>query len=111
MENKVVYEVKLSKPVMRLATVLAVGLFANAAVFTFDFVKPAHANSYEISSSLNNLRSNQSFLVQMIDGLREGQNEILTRVNETYFSAIFQSQTLEDVEADLHHSIKVYCKR
>ena len=97
MENKVVYEVKLSKPVMRLATVLAVGLFANAAVFTFDFVKPAHASD--------------GYMLSVLYDLQRAVNLLGERVDETYWSTSVINQALEDVEADLHHSIKLYCKR
>ena len=45
MENKVVYEVRLSKSVKRVGLAVAFGLCLNAVVYVFDFVQPAHALS------------------------------------------------------------------
>ena len=47
-ENKVVYEVKLSKSVKRVGLAVAFGLCLNAAVYVFDFVQPAHAVSNNV---------------------------------------------------------------
>jgi hypothetical protein len=55
MENKVVYEVRLSKPVKRIAMVLALGIFANAAAYTFDYIKPAYASYYDIGDVISRL--------------------------------------------------------
>ena len=48
MENKAVYKEKLSKPVKRIAIVLALGLFANAVAYNVDYIKPAHASYNDI---------------------------------------------------------------
>ena len=47
-ENKVVYEVRLSKSVKRVGLAVAFGLCLNAAVYVFDFVQPAHATSNNV---------------------------------------------------------------
>ena len=44
-ENKVVYEVRLSKSVKRVGFAVAFGLCLNATVYVFDFVEPAYAMS------------------------------------------------------------------
>ena len=44
-ENKVVYEVRLSKSVKCVGFAVAFGLCLNAVVYVFDFVQPAHALS------------------------------------------------------------------
>ena len=47
-ENKVVYEVRLSKSVKRVGLAVTLGLCVNAAVYVFDFVQPAHATSNNV---------------------------------------------------------------
>ena len=42
-ENKVVYEVRLSKSVKRVGLAVAFGLCLNTTVYVFDFVQSAHA--------------------------------------------------------------------
>lgn len=97
MENKVVYEVRLSKPVLRVTMVLAVGLFSNAAVFSFDFTKPAQADTGVIISLLDRLISNQ--------------NKIRMEVQDTYFSTTMLRDDLEELETELSHRMKIYCKK
>ena len=65
-ENKVVYEVRLSKSVKRVGFAVAFGLCLNAVVYVFDFVQPAHALSnvvvrnhimYHIDARIDDLES------------------------------------------------------
>ena len=56
-ENKVVYEVRLSKSVKRVGLAVAFGLCLNTAVYVFDFVQPAHvvSNNVVVNKSLAGL--------------------------------------------------------
>tara|TARA_B100000963_G_C22264310_1_gene509919 strand:- start:160 stop:396 length:237 start_codon:yes stop_codon:yes gene_type:complete len=47
-ENKVVYEVRLSKSAKRIGLAVAFGLCLNATVYVFDYVQPAHAVSNNV---------------------------------------------------------------